>query len=516
MNLSPFADRKLTSGARRILESVSRRSQAVTSPVPYFSLLMQELLQDENEAAAIVAAAIGPDFDFPLPAAASSLPREESFAQWTMRLLRSADRLAIRSSVEAVTGTEHLLLATIELDDWTRNTLESAGLDPQAVTDQVIPQEPELSQEPVEEIRVNPAGNCATDEPTVHRILDAAANRCREGLRVVEDYVRFGLDDRTISKSLKSLRHEMTAALRDLGSERWVHCRDTVNDVGTRTTTLGESYRGTPLDVVRAGLKRTEEALRTLEEFGKILDRTVGARLERSRYTFYTIEKAIETTLNAREKLRNRRLYLLVSADDCRYGLETTIRETVSAGVDIVQLREKGCSDRRLLQIGHLIRQWTHASGALMIVNDRPDIAVACGADGVHLGQDDLSVSAARKMVGGRMLIGVSTHHIEQAREAIFAGADYLGVGPVFSSQTKSFNEFAGLDYVSQVAQETSIPWYAIGGIDQKNLPEVLAAGAQRVAVSSAICRAAHPRGVAQQLSEALKNRSVDNSRSTR
>jgi len=139
------------------------------------------------------------------------------------------------------------------------------------------------------------------------------------------------------------------------------------------------------------------------------------------------------------------------------------------------------------------------------MVNDRPDIAVLAEADGVHVGQDDLSVYEARRIVGADLLVGVSTHSLEQARQAVLDGADYIGVGPVFTSKTKQFESLAGLEFVRQVAAEISLPWFAIGGIEFENLEQVCEAGATRVAVCSAVCRAARPEEVARRLLEKLK-----------
>src|SRR5205085_11331759 len=125
-----------------------------------------------------------------------------------------------------------------------------------------------------------------------------------------------------------------------------------------------------------------------------------------------------------------------------------------------------------------------HRAGARFILNDRADLARLCDADGVHLGQDDLSVSAVRRVVGPDALIGVSTHNLDQLRQAVLDGASYVGVGPTFPSSTKDFPEFAGVDYVRQAMAETSLPAFAIGGITPDNVAAVRAAGARRIAVS--------------------------------
>jgi thiamine-phosphate pyrophosphorylase len=143
------------------------------------------------------------------------------------------------------------------------------------------------------------------------------------------------------------------------------------------------------------------------------------------------------------------------------------------------------------------VRRLTRAAGALFIVNDRPDIASLSEADGVHLGQDDLSVREARRVLGAAALIGVSTHNIEQVREAVRDGAGYLGIGPTFPSGTKSFGTFPGLEFVRQAAAETSLPLFVIGGVTLDNVPALQAAGGRRVAVSQAVCQADDPRQAA-------------------
>lgn len=190
-------------------------------------------------------------------------------------------------------------------------------------------------------------------------------------------------------------------------------------------------------------------------------------------------------------------LYLLVTEDLCRCGKmgALVIRGALQGGVRIIQIREKRMSDRKLVEHARRVREWTGASsgGPLLIMNDRPDLAVIVEADGVHVGQEELSVADARKIVGPKMFVGVSTHSLVQAEQALREGADLIGVGPVFPSKTKEFSEFVGLDLVRQVNERMTLPAYAIGGIDATNLASVLAAGACRVAVSSAICGAEDP-----------------------
>ncbi|HCD02610.1 MAG TPA: thiamine phosphate synthase, partial [Planctomycetaceae bacterium] len=173
-------------------------------------------------------------------------------------------------------------------------------------------------------------------------------------------------------------------------------------------------------------------------------------------------------------------------------------------GIGVVQLREKTLEDAALLDLARRVRRWTGDAGSLFVMNDRPDLAVLADADGVHVGQQELDVRSVRRIVGPNRLVGVSTHSIQQARQAVLDGADYLGVGPVFPSQTKSFDSLAGLEFVRAVAQEITLPWYAIGGISAENLAEVSEAGALRVAVGAAVCGADDPEAAARELCHGL------------
>jgi thiamine-phosphate pyrophosphorylase len=198
-------------------------------------------------------------------------------------------------------------------------------------------------------------------------------------------------------------------------------------------------------------------------------------------------------------------LYVLLDGCGSVDEMSRLAEALVDAGVHVLQLRDKQLSDRDLLARARCLREITAGTGALLIINDRPDIAALVRADGVHVGQDELPVKDVRTLVGPRMLVGVSTHSIEQARSAVLEGANYLGVGPTFPSGTKSFSEFPGLDLVRAVAAEIRLPAFAIGGIGLENLGEVLSTGIGRVALSGAIVSADDPANVARQVLEALE-----------
>jgi thiamine-phosphate pyrophosphorylase len=176
----------------------------------------------------------------------------------------------------------------------------------------------------------------------------------------------------------------------------------------------------------------------------------------------------------------------------------------------MVQLRDPSLADAELLEVAAGLRSACEEHGALFWVNDRPDLALRAGADGVHVGQDDAAVEEVRAEVGHELLIGLSTHSPEQLERGVWAGADQLSVGPVWETPTKPGRPAAGLDYVRHAAGlRLSVPWVAIGGIDVDNVHEVAAAGAERIVVVRALRHAAEPRAAAADLRAPLEGRTV-------
>ena len=334
-----------------------------------------------------------------------------------------------------------------------------------------------------------------TEAVDLGRILDASANRAGEGLRVVEDYVRFALDDPMLTRRVKDVRHRLGLAIRALDSDRLIGSRDTRGDVGTHIMTASESARENPRAVLAANFRRTAEALRSLEEYGKLVDVWLAGRFEVLRYDVYTLEKLVLTAVGSRSTLADARLYVLVGGLPTLGDLTWVVGEALAGGAQVIQLREKGLPDREHLARAREVRILTAQAKARFLLNDRPDLARLSGADGVHLGQDDVSLRDARRLLGPQSLIGLSTHDREQLEKAKFwDGAGYLGVGPVFSSATKDFSDLSGLSFVRQASESTTLPWFAIGGITEENLDDVLEAGrAPCIAVSSAVVRAEPP-----------------------
>ncbi len=441
---------------------------------------------------------------------AESAPDESELLARVHRLARQTARSEGR---DVETSSLHLLAAIIQVDQNISAFLFEFGVTAESFklfngnTD-------ELTEPMPVSFEIDLQSVSTSEQTTILRILDASANRAREGLRVVEDFVRFSLDDAHLSELLKKARHQLRSVLQDFDHQLLVDCRNTRADVGTQITTSAEMVRSDLLSVVKASLKRVQEATRTLEEYSKVLPVSVGdpaqqsaaQKLEQLRYELYSIEKAVLTTVGSRQRFESRNVYLLLSSDQCTGDVERVLTEAIAGGVRIVQIREKSMDDRELLDYARKVRQITRESGTLLIMNDRPDLAVLCEADGVHVGQDELSVRDVRRIVGPSCLIGVSTHSIEQARNAVLDGASCIGVGPVFQSGTKSFDKFAGLAFVREVAAEIQLPWFPIGGIDLSNVDAVVEAGASRVAVSGAVCRSDNPCRAAEQLVARLSN----------
>lgn len=276
----------------------------------------------------------------------------------------------------------------------------------------------------------------------IMRILDASLNRASEGLRVVEDFVRFVLDDPFLTGKAKAIRHDLAAAATIISILDRHAARDTQRDVGTSISTDSEVSRRDAWDVCAASLKRTEQSLRSLEEYGKVVDSEFSGRMELLRYGLYTLEKAIDVGRSSRDRLQNVRLCVLVSGCDSSVQFERLVGVLVGAGVGMIQLRDKRLDDRDLVTRARSLLTLTRSkppakpgavggfgNGTLAVINDRADIAAAVRADGVHVGQEDLSVKDARAIVGPQMLVGVSTHNIEQARAAVLDGANYLVQG---------------------------------------------------------------------------------------
>ena len=322
---------------------------------------------------------------------------------------------------------------------------------------------------------------------TVLRVIDANLNRAREALRVMEEYARFGLDDASLSAAVKEARHELANCIPGSIAPALLVHREIVGDVGREIRTDSESARSDAVQVVQAAAKRLSEALRAIEEYGKTIDPAFAAAVERIRYRGYELEQRLLLCTRARERFEHIRLYVLLNEAVCSGDWFATAEAVLRGGADCLQLREKDLPDRELLDRAKRLTELCHRHGAIFIVNDRPDIAALSGADGVHLGQDDIPVAAARRVLPSTSIVGVSTHTVDQVVEATGESPDYLAVGPMFDTPTKPQDHIAGPETLVEARERTSLPLVAIGGIDVENAHEVLSAAPCGLCVCRAV-----------------------------
>ena len=355
-----------------------------------------------------------------------------------------------------------------------------------------------------------PAGADPRTPARVLRLLDANLDRAREGLRVLEDWARFGLDRADLVARTKDMRQRLGRRHHDC----YKRARHAASDPATGMAQPAQAERQLPAAVVAANAARVQEALRVLEEFGRHADPGLATEAAEIRYALYDLEgellQADGLRAGRRARLGQCHLYLVIGPLP---DLEVRVEAALAGGVRLVQYRAKeGSLDAHgqpLTDLGRLeqaraLRALCARHGALFLVNDRIDLALAVDADGVHLGQGDLPPAVARRLLGPERLLGRSTHAIGQLRQAVQDGCDYVGVGPVNATPTKPGRQPVGLEYVRQACAESPIPCFAIGGITAEEIPAVRQAGASRVAVVRAISAAADPAEASRRLLAAL------------
>jgi thiamine-phosphate pyrophosphorylase len=303
----------------------------------------------------------------------------------------------------------------------------------------------------------------------------------------MEDHSRFVLDDAWLAEQAKSLRHELAAVLHTHQLDAAVRARDVTSDVGRELEGAGEYYRVGAAEVAAAAGKRLSEALRVIEEYGKTHSAALARAVEQIRYRAYELERRLAIRIEARKRFGGVRLYVLITESLCRGDWLATGRAAIDGGADCLQLREKGLPDGELLARARRLVDVCRQRDVLCIINDRPDVALAAGADGVHVGQDELPVADVRRIVGPDLLVGLSTHTVEQVAEAVEVSPDYLAIGPMFDSPTKPQAHLAGPATLRRAIEMTSLPVVGIGGIDAANVGAVVATGCRCVCVCSGV-----------------------------
>jgi thiamine-phosphate pyrophosphorylase len=340
------------------------------------------------------------------------------------------------------------------------------------------------------------------------RIIDANLNRAGEGLHLLEELARLMLNDAELTRQLKAMRHNILRG--DLAfNKALIQSRNSAGDVGLDIEAPGEGGRELPIIVV-ANARRVQEALRILEEMTKVpgtTPRLDPEKFKKARFDLYTIEQKLLSRLLRRDKTGGLTgLYAIIDSQALgkRSHLEVA-EELIRGGASAIQLRHKLDSKDELLDIAQRLKNLCSAHGVLFIVNDHLDIALAVAADGLHLGQEDLPVRVARRLLPIDMIVGVSVNTLKQAKAAEAAGADYIAVGSIYPTSSKETAKVVGLERLRRIGGSVSLPLIAIGGINKDNAAQVAAAGADGVAVIRAIMQAESIERAARQLIRAFE-----------
>jgi thiamine-phosphate pyrophosphorylase len=340
----------------------------------------------------------------------------------------------------------------------------------------------------------------------IFRIIDANFNRAREGLRIAEEFCRFALNNETLSSRCKQIRHRLSAAISSLGTRQLVTARDTENDIGRGIKITEQMKRADLEDCVTAGFARTTEAIRVLAETAATVDGTISDTLEQLRYDCYALEKDIALFGFGAIRFAKVRLYGIITLENCSDVLAVA-KVAAENGADCLQLRAKKITDAAFLETAKDFVDLCSHHNVISIINDRADIAVSAQADGIHLGQNDLPLKDVRRCQLKPLITGISTHSMAELEKAIKQMPHYVGLGSVFSTDTKQQVKIAGLDYIAKAIQflkDKPVEAVAIGGINLENIEKVLQAGARRIAVSSCICKAENPGQVCKTLKQKI------------
>ena len=324
----------------------------------------------------------------------------------------------------------------------------------------------------------------------ISQIIDANLDRAREGLRVLEDWARFGLGKEDFVIRLKNFRQ----ILGKNHLEIYKMSRNHIEDRCKGLSHFEQIDRKSPSKIISSNSARVQEALRVIEEFSRGDNYKLSKIASEIRYEIYTLEIEL-LNFNARERAKliisENKLY---SITDPRENLLEIIEKILLGGVKIIQHRFKNGHDVEHLKEAIKIKSLCKKYNSLFIVNDRIDIALASDADGVHLGQDDIDITTARKLLGNSKIIGVTANNSIDITNALKAECDYIGIGPVFQTFTKKNKKPLGVEKIKTLTKDINIPWFAIGGINKDNISLLKKNGISNVAVVSGLLNSEDPK----------------------
>ena len=328
------------------------------------------------------------------------------------------------------------------------------------------------------------------EDSRIFQIIDANLDRAREGLRVLEDWARFGLSKQDLVIKIKNFRQI-------LGKNHlaiYKKSRNHIEDQCKGLSHVEQFNRKNAALIISSNSARVQEALRVIEEFSRGNNNELSKVASQIRYEIYTLEVELlnfYTHKKAELIINENNLY---SITDQKENLLEVIEKILLGGVKILQHRFKNGNDRNNLKMAIKIKHLCKKYNSLFIVNDRVDIALASNADGIHLGQDDIDINTARKLLGSSKIIGVSANNSTDINKAIENGCDYIGVGPVFQTLTKKNKKPLGIEKIKALTKDINIPWFAIGGINKVNISSLKNHGIKKVAIVSGLLNAEDPR----------------------
>ncbi|MDC3092216.1 thiamine phosphate synthase [Prochlorococcus sp. AH-716-M18] len=330
-----------------------------------------------------------------------------------------------------------------------------------------------------------------TEDLRIYQIIDANLDRAREGLRVLEDWARFGLGKEKYVERIKDFRQ----ILGKNHLEVYKISRNHIEDKCKGLTHQEQFNRKNPEQIISSNSGRIQEALRVIEEFSRLQHNHELSKIASEiRYEIYTIEVDLLTLSKCKKSekiLKENDLYVIT---DQKNNLLEILEELLIAGVKIIQHRFKKGTDKDHLQEAIQIKNLCKKYNSLFIVNDRLDIALASNADGVHLGQDDLDLKTARKLLGWSKIIGITANNEIDISNALKEGCDYIGIGPVFETATKKDKKPIGIEKIKTLTKDLNIPWFAIGGIKSNNISFLKKNGFKKVALVSQLMNSENPK----------------------
>jgi len=333
----------------------------------------------------------------------------------------------------------------------------------------------------------------------VLRILDANFNRAREGFRTVEDGIRFVLEDKFLTEKLKKIRHSFsTIFIKNFPSILLKKSRYVEKDIGKGFDKTGKfSYK----EIIEKNLSRTSEALRSLEEFTKTINPKISKIFHDIRFNFYQIEKEIVIKLN-KKKIPVPSFYAIINLEE-KSDIFSFSEKVIKGKPDILQLRYKGENSEYFLKTALKIKEML-PKDIIFIINDRIDICILCDADGIHLGRKDIPVEMAKKIIPEK-IIGTSCSNYSDIKKFSKIGVDYIAVGSIYPSPTKPEKKVIGVSFLTAIKKHINIPIIAIGGINTKNVKEVMEKGVDGIAVISTIKNSKNPIKTVSQFKKLVK-----------